>query len=77
MDKLLASLSSLSSRTEKSEQKILDAAVSRLDDVNAKIEAVSPDAVLHSGDEYQALILERGRLHQVISMAHKHGARLA
>lgn len=70
---LLSSLSRLSARTEKSEQKIHDAAVSRLDEVNARLESIRPDAVLHAGDEYQSLILERGRLNQVVAQARKNG----
>lgn len=74
--KLLASLSSLSARTENAEQKIHDAAVARLDEVNARLEAIRPDAVLHAGDEYQALVLERGRLNMVVAQAKKNGARI-
>lgn len=77
MEKLLASLSSLSARTEKSEQKILDAAVSRLDEVDARLEAIRPDAILHAADEYQTLVMERGHLNQVVAQAKKNGARLS
>lgn len=76
MEKLLASLSSLSARTEKSEQKILDAAVARYEEVDARLEAIRPDAILHAADEYQTLIMERGRLDRVIAQAKMNGATL-
>jgi hypothetical protein len=74
MDKLLTSLSVLAARTSKSEQRIHDAAVARLGEVNARLESIRPDAVLHAGDEYQLLILERGRLNQVLAQAKGNGA---
>lgn len=75
-EQLLGSLGRLSAKTNAAEQKILDAAVARRDEVNARLEAIRPDAILHAGEEYQALVLERGRLDIVIAQAQKHGAVL-
>lgn len=76
MERMLSNLAGLSARTDAAEQRILDAAVRRLDEVQARIEVLRPDAALGSGDEYQRLILERGRLGLVIEQAKKNGARL-
>jgi len=75
-EQLLASLAAMSARVEGAERRILDAAVARLDEVNARLEAIRPDAHLHAGDEYQALVVERGHLHRVIAQAQQNGARL-
>lgn len=75
-EQLLTSLAGLASRTDASEQKILEAAVSRREEVDARLEAIRPDAILHAADEYQRLVEERGRLDRVIAQAKKHGARL-
>lgn len=68
---LMGSLSSLSARTDSSEQAILDAAVKRLDVVNARLEELQPQVLTTRGasEDYQGLILERGRLALVIEQA--------
>lgn len=69
-------LAALARRTEAAEQRILDAAVSRLEEVTAKLEALRPLAVVHGGEEYLGLVGERGRLERVISQARANGASL-
>lgn len=57
-----------------SERHILAAAQDRLQHVQKELGALKPRAVLDdaAGDRYQALILERGQLEQVIALAEHH-----
>jgi hypothetical protein len=69
IEQFFSALAVLSARTDAAERKILAAAAARLEEVEARLEAIHPDAVLHVSDEYQALTLERGQLLQVIALA--------
>lgn len=68
----LGELASLSDKTEAAERKILSSAEKRLADVEADIAKTRPLALVPGAAEatqYQELIAERGRLHQVIAQA--------
>ena len=68
----LGELSAMAHQTEAMERKILDRAEGLLADVEKKIEATRPLALVpdaKEAGEYQDLIMERGRLHQVIAQA--------
>ncbi len=67
----LAHLGGLAAKAHAAEQRILEAAESRLSDVEADIAKIRPRAIAdqQAGDEYQALTLERGQLATVIAAA--------
>ena len=68
----LGELGAMAHQTEAMERKILDRAEGLLADVEKKIEATRPLALVpdaKEAGEYQELIMERGRLHQVIAQA--------
>lgn len=67
----LGELGAMSAQNEAAERKILERAEAMLTDVQKKIEAGRPKAVTDGdgGQTYQDLILERGRLQQVIAKA--------
>lgn len=70
----LGELRAMAHQTEAMERKILDRAQSLLADVEKKIEAARPLALVpgaKEADEYQDLVAERGRLHVVIAQANK------
>ena len=62
----------MAAQTEAMERKILERAEGKLGEVERDIEKVRPKALLPGAAEaakYQELIMERGRLHQVIAQA--------
>jgi CHAD domain-containing protein len=68
----LGELHGLSAKTEAAEQRILSAAIKRLDVVNAAIERARPGvegAPDNAQDRYVALVNERGQLNLVIAKA--------
>lgn len=68
----IGELATMAAQTEAMERKILARAQELLAKVEADIEKVRPLALLPGADEatkYQELIIERGRLHQVIAQA--------
>ena len=68
----LGELSALSAKTETAERQILKRAEEMLADVEGKIKDARPKALVpgaSEADQYQELIMERGRLQQVIAQA--------
>ncbi|MBU8545791.1 MULTISPECIES: hypothetical protein [Roseomonadaceae] len=66
----LAHLHVLDLQTEQAERRILAAAQERLKVVEAEISRLRPRVDLDdAGDQYQAMVLERGQLHIVIAEA--------
>jgi hypothetical protein len=65
----LGELASLSHQTQEAERKILDRAQARLKEVEQSIADTRKTALTGGGDDYMALIQERGQLHQVIALA--------
>lgn len=67
----LAHLHVLDLRTEQAERRILATAQERLKIVEAEIGRLRPSVALDAdaGDQYQAIVLERGQLHIVIAEA--------
>lgn len=68
----LGELHGLAAKTEAAERRILERAMSRLDEVNAAIERLRPGVETAPGasqDRYLALIEERGQLGTVIAKA--------
>lgn len=68
----LGELGAMAAQTEAMERKILERAEGKLGEVERDIEKVRPKALLPGAAEatkYQELIMERGRLHQVIAQA--------
>ena len=72
----LTHLAGLSAETAAAEQRILDGASGRLDQVNADLETLRPRAAQdgEAGERYQALMLERGQLEQVVAASRQAGA---
>lgn len=73
--KKLGELAVMARQTADAEQKILDAAMKRLEDVQGKLPAARA-AALAGGDAekaaYNTLIAERGQLNQVIAQSRVH-----
>lgn len=67
----LATLHALEAKTRQTEQRILERAELRLDDINDRIEELRPRVMIDedAADEYQRLIVERGKLHMVVARA--------
>ncbi len=67
----LADLSRLGAVTDATDKAIVSAARERLERVNKDIEKLRPRALTDEAvaEHYQALILERGKLHQVMGKA--------
>jgi hypothetical protein len=68
----IGELANMSAQTEAAERKILKHAETMLEDVQGKIDAVRSLALVPGapdGKQYQDLIMERGRLQQVIAQA--------
>lgn len=68
----LGELATMSAQTEAMERKILARAEEKLTEVEKGIKEARPRALVPGAKEaetYQELILERGRLHQVIAQA--------
>lgn len=70
----LLSLARIADTTRDVERRILEAAMARLAVVNADIDRLRDRALLdeHAGQQYTALIEERGRLSLVIARAREH-----
>lgn len=68
MRSLLADLGQARAQAEATNQRILQAATKRLEDIQPLIERLRPRALLDedAGKRYSALILERARLRQVL-----------
>jgi hypothetical protein len=64
----LAALHGLDRQTAKSERAILDASSGRLQEVQKEIEALRPAVSIDplAAQRYEALVMERGRLNQII-----------
>lgn len=68
----LGELGAMAHQTDAAERQILERAEAMLEDVQKKIDASRPRALVPGADEaaqYQDLIMERGRLQQVIAQA--------
>jgi len=68
----LGELGSMAHQTEAMERKILERAEQRLQQVEKDIERTRPLALVpgaKEADVYQEMIMERGKLHQVIAQA--------
>lgn len=68
----LGELGAMQASVEKSERDILARAESRLADVEKRIAGLRADALATDGDaatQYEEMVLERGRLNQVIAQA--------
>lgn len=68
----LGELGAMQADVEKSERAILARAESRLADVEKQIDELHRDALAQFGDageRYAEMVLERGKLHQVIAQA--------
>jgi predicted phage gp36 major capsid-like protein len=65
---MLAGVAAASAKAEASEKALRDGAAKRLDAVNKRLEELRPTVLTSSADadEYQGLIVERHRLHQVV-----------
>lgn len=70
----LSGLQLLAYKTEQAERRILQAAEERLDAVQSEIGTLRPRALADAdaAERYQALILERGKLQQVIARSRQH-----
>ncbi len=70
----LAHLGGLAARTEQAEKKILEAAQSRLEAVDADLAKLRPRVLLdpETGKQYQSLTMERGQLQTVIGQSQQH-----
>lgn len=71
MNRLFGDLAALSARTRESEQAILDRAMAREGEVRGRLDELRPRAVQDeaAGKEYRSLVLELGKLQQVIATA--------
>lgn len=68
----LGELGAMQAQVEQSERKILAGAEKRLAEVEKRLPELRAGALAHLDDamqQYEALLLERGRLHQVIAHA--------
>lgn len=65
----LGELATMAHQTQAAERQILERATARLEQVQADLKAVKPDAMTGDGCSYMDLIDERGRLQQVIAKA--------
>lgn len=70
----LTELQGLKQQTRAVEERILQFAADRLDVVNADIDKLLNRSLINetASDRYKKLILERGRLHQVIANSRRH-----
>ena len=69
----LGDLAALSAKTEAAERRILEHAEKRLGVIAGRLEEIRPRALLDDAlaDEYQRLILERGKLNLVVAQARR------
>ena len=70
----LGELSTMASRTDDAERRILESAEAQLDKMQARIAELRPSVLLNKGDadEYQRLISDRRRLQVVVAQARKN-----
>lgn len=70
----LNGLQLLAYKTEQAERRILQAAEERLDAVQSELGTLRPRVLADAdaAERYQALILERGKLQQVIARSRQH-----
>lgn len=69
--KHLGDLAAMAHQTEDAERQILARAQERLTAVQAELTKAGADALAGGGNQYMALIQERGQLQQVIAQAHQ------
>ena len=69
----LGDLSALAAKTQATERRILEQAERRLDQIAGRLEEIKPRVLLDESlsDEYQRLILERGKLGLVVAQARR------
>lgn len=69
----LGDLAAMSAKTETAERRILAQAECRLDVIAGRLDEIRPRALLDEAlaDEYQRLILERGKLNLVVAQARR------
>jgi hypothetical protein len=71
----LGELGAMSAQVEQAERQILERAEKRLQEVEVELQKLRTAALAHDDDaptRYQELVLERGKLHQVIAQARQH-----
>jgi hypothetical protein len=69
----IADLSALAAKTQATERRILERAERRLEQIAGRLEEIKPRVLLDESlsDEYQRLILERGKLGLVVAQARR------
>jgi len=69
----IADLSALAAKTQATERRILERAERRLEQIAGRLEEIKPRVLLDESlsDEYQRLILERGKLGIVVAQARR------
>lgn len=69
----IAALSALAVKTQQTERRILEQAERRLGEIAGRLDEIRPRVLLDDAlaDEYQRLILERGKLDIVVSQARR------
>ena len=69
----IADLSALAAKTQATERRILEQAELRLEQIAGRLEEIKPRVLLDESlsDEYQRLILERGKLGLVVAQARR------
>lgn len=69
----LGDLSALASKTDAAERRILEQAEKQLGEIATRIDEIRPRVLLDDAlsDEYQRLILERGKLNLVVAQARR------
>ena len=69
----IADLSALAAKTQATERRILEQAERRLEQIAGRLEEIKPRVLLDESlsDEYQRLILERGKLGIVVAQARR------
>ena len=69
----IADLSALAAKTQATERLILEQAERRLEQIAGRLEEIKPRVLLDESlsDEYQRLILERGKLGLVVAQARR------
>ena len=69
----IADLSALAAKTQATERRILEQAELRLEQIAGRLEEIKPRVLLDESlsDEYQRLILERGKLGIVVAQARR------
>lgn len=69
----IADLSALAAKTQATERRILEQAERRLEQIAGRLKEIKPRVLLDESlsDEYQRLILERGKLGLVVAQARR------